>query len=66
MEESFFFFDMEGTILTTSCCPFLEKEGIVHQSFYTNTPKTKMEKQKQKKKKKNSKKVISLEQLEPC
>lgn len=64
-EFFFFFFEMEGTILTTSCCPFLEKEGIVHQSFYTNTPKQKW-KNRTKKEKKNSKKVISLEQLEPC
>lgn len=56
MEESFFFFEMEGTILTTSCCPFLEKEGIVHQSFYTNTPKQIWKNRNKKRKKKTAKK----------
>lgn len=59
MEESvcvFFFFKMEGSILTTSCCPFLEKEGIVHQSFYTNTPKQKWKNRNKKKKKKKHQK----------
>lgn len=51
----FFFFEMEGTILTTSCCPFLEKEGIVHQSFYTNTPKQKWKNRNKKRKKKQQK-----------
>lgn len=55
-EFFFFFFEMEGTILTTSCCPFLEKEGIVHQSFYTNTPKQKWKNRNKKRKKKKQQK----------
>ena len=51
-----FIFEMEGTILTTSCCPFLEKEGIVRQSFYTNTPKQKWKNRNKKRKKKTAKK----------